>query len=169
MVDSLTRDFDAAAAARNVYGMRRAAARVKAIDPDDNAAWQLLDEKLAAASAAWRTEYVAQAGISFAARDAVALARAVRRIRRVDPKFKDLGSLTRKVRKLSRKIGSSFYDTDYLRQLYYTAASDYVLGNYGSAADNLAVLMHSNAAHEDGNTLIDRMRNEGCITEEQEP
>jgi tetratricopeptide (TPR) repeat protein len=169
MVDSLTRDFDAAAAARNVYGMRRAAARVKAIDPDDNSAWQLLDEKLAAASASWRTEYVAQAGIAFAARDAVALARSVRRIRRVDPKFKDLGSLMRKVRKLSRKVGSSFYDTDYLRQLYYTAASDYVLGNYGSAAENLAVLMHSNAAHEDGNALIDRMRNEGCITEEQEP
>ncbi len=169
MVDSLTRDFDAAAAARNVYGMRLAAARVKAMDPDNDAAWQFLDEKLAGASASWRAEYVAQAGIALAARDAVALARAVRRIRRVDPKFKDLASLTRMVRKLSRKIGSSFYDTHYLRQLYYSAASDYVLGNYVSSAENLAVLIHSNAAHEDGNALIDRMRNEGCLTEEQEP
>jgi len=34
---------------------------------------------------------------------------------------------------------------------------------------NLAVLMRANATHEDGNALIDRMRDENCINEEQEP
>ena len=168
-VDSLTRDYDAAAVARNIDGMRRASARVKAIAPDDTAAWQFLADKLKGSAADWLTEYLVQANVAFTARDAVAMARAVRRIRRIDPNYKDLSELTSKVRKLSRKVGSSFYDTDYLRQLYDTAAFGYVLGNYEAAAENLAVLMRSNAAHEDGNALIDRMRNEGCITEEQEP
>jgi tetratricopeptide (TPR) repeat protein len=168
-VESLTHDYDAAAAARNIYGVRRAAARVKAIDPDDTAAWQLLDDKLTSATSTWLAEYLIQANAAFTAHDAVAMARAVRRIRRLDPHFKDLGALSSKVRKLSRKIGSSFYDTNYLRQLYDTAAFDYVLANYQSAAENLAVLIRSNATHEDGNALIDRMRDEGCITEEQEP
>jgi tetratricopeptide (TPR) repeat protein len=168
-VESLTRDYDSAAAARNIGGARRSAARVKAIDPDDTAAWQFLDDKLAAATSTWLAEYLNQANAAFTARDAVAMARAVRRIRRLDPHFKDLSALSNKVRKLSRKLGSSFYDTNYLRQLYDTAAFDYVLGNYESAAENLAVLMRSNATHDEGNALIDKMRDEGCITEEQEP
>ena len=168
-VDSLNHDYDSAAAERNIYGVRRAAARVKAIAPDDTSAWQMLADKLKAATSTWLTEYLMQANAAFTARDAVAMARAVRRIRRLDPRFKSLGELSSKVRTLSRKIGSSFYDTNYLRQLYYTAAFDYVLGNYDSAAENLSVLMRSNATHEDGNALIDRMRDEGCINEEQEP
>jgi hypothetical protein len=168
-VESLTSDYGAAVAAHNIVGARRAAAMVKAIDPDHTAAWELIGEKLASATSTWLAEYLLQADAAFAARDAVGMARAVRRIRRLDPRYKDLGSLVNKVRKLSRKVGSSFYDKDYLRQLYDTAASDYVLGNYESATMNLAVLMRANATHEDGNALIDRMRDENCINEEQEP
>ena len=168
-VETLTHDYDSAAAERNIYSVRRAAARVKAIVPDDTAAWQLLADKLTSATSRWLADYLIQANAAFTARDAVAMARAVRRIRRLDPRFKDLGELSSKVQRLSRKIGSSFYDTNYLRQLYDSAAFDYVLGNYESAAENLAVLMRANSTHEDGNALIDRMRDEGCLTEEQEP
>ena len=168
-IDSLTHDYDSAAGGRNIYGLRRATARVKAIAPDDTAAWQLLADKLASTTSEWLAEYLNQANAAFKAHDAIAMARAVRRIRRLDPRFKELSALASKVQKLSRKAGSSFYDTNYLRQLYYTAAFDYVLGNYQSAAENLAVLIRANATHEDGNALIDRMRDEGCLTEEQEP
>ena len=168
-VESLTHDYESAVAAHNIDGASQAASRVKAIDPDHTAAWEMLAERLSSATSTWLAEYFLQANAAFASRDAVAMSRAVRRIRRLDPRYKNLDLLASKVRKLSRKVGSSFYDTDYLRQLYDTAASDYVLGNYESAVMNLAALMRANATHEDGNALIDRMRNDGCINEEQEP
>ena len=169
IVAALIARFDEAVSARNIYRMRDVYARIKAVDSDDAAAWQPLEEEIGSSSKAWLFQYAATAAAAYGARDAVAMARAVRRIHRIDPHDGRLRSLSGKARGLSRRAGSSFYDSNYLRQLYDTSAADYVLGNYAAAAANLAVLMRENAAHEDGNALIDRMRNEGDISEEQEP
>jgi hypothetical protein len=169
IIDSLSHQFEDAAKMRNIYRMRWVVVRIKAVVPDDSATWQPLEEKTSWTATAWLAEYAAAAAKAYDAHDAVAMARAIRRIRRIDPQYKDLRALARNARKLSRKVGSSFYDSNYLRQLYDTAAAGYVLADYDTAAQNLAVLMRANAAHEDGNALIDQMRNEGDISEDQEP
>jgi tetratricopeptide (TPR) repeat protein len=169
LVDILTRDFGAALAARNPYAMRVALARVKALAPDNTAAWQPLADKLAGTSTDWLLENLREADRAHTAGDPIAMSRAVRRVRRLDPNHKQLGLLAGRLRPLSRKTGSSFYDTNYLRQLYYAAASEYVVGDYESSVQNLNVLLRANATHEDGNALIDRMRAEGHLSEENEP
>ena len=169
MVDGLTRQFNAALVAHNAYGMRQALTRIKAIDPDDAVAWQPLADKLAGSLIDWQRQYLRDAQAALASKDAIALSRAVRRVRRVAPAEPALPSLAKQLRKLSSEDNSSFYQTNFLAQLYYSAASEYALGAYQSAVSNIVALLRANATHLDGNALIDRMRDEGRISEEEEP
>ncbi|OGR97784.1 MAG: hypothetical protein A2V88_09240 [Elusimicrobia bacterium RBG_16_66_12] len=169
VLEDLGKQFKAAAQARNIDSMRRVLPRLKAVDPDDSYSWQPTEEEFTALSATWLNEYLAAAAAASNAKDAAAMARAVRRVHRIDPTHKELKALYKRVRKLSKSAGSSFYDSNYLAQLYATAAAGYVLDNSETALQNLAALMRANATHEDGNALIDLMRSEGMISEEQEP
>lgn len=169
MVDELTRQFGAALAAHNAYGMQQALTRIKAIDPDDAIAWQPLADKLAGSLIDWQRQYLRDAQAALASKDAIALSRAVRRVRRVAPREAVLPTLAKQLRKLSSQQSSSFYQSNYLAQLYYSAASEYALGAYQSAVSNIVALLRANATHIDGNALIDRMRDEGRISEDEEP
>ncbi len=168
MVDEQTQAFHAALADRNIARMRRALERIKALGPDAEADWKPLESSLDDSRAGLVTQYLDDAQRALSTKDAQAMARAVRRIRRVDPGHARLPGLEVKLRKLSRRWVLSFYDAHYIRQLYDTAAADYVLGNFSSAAQALVVLLRCDATHEDANALIDRMRDEGSITQEQE-
>jgi hypothetical protein len=168
-VDAESAVFAAAGRDRNVNKMRHVLRRVKALDPDNDAVWRPLEETLADNIVTWSADYVSAAAAAYAAQDAVGMARAVRRLRRADSKHRELRGLEKKLRKVSRGGGGSFYDTNYLRQLYNTAAADYVLGNCESAANNVSVLLRQNAGHVDGNALVNRMRDEGRISDAQEP
>ena len=163
------RAFDAASAGRDIAGMRRALERVKALEPDAEAVWKPLEAGLADARTRLLTGSLDEARRACAAKDAVAMARAVRRIRRLDSGQVELPGLEAKLRKASRKGLLSFYDAHYVRQLYDTAAADYVLGSYASAAQTLALLLRCDAGHRDANALVDRLLEEGRIPLEQEP
>jgi hypothetical protein len=161
--------FDEGVADRDIVIMRKELERIKAIDPDDAASWQPLRDKLDEAAKLWLTDYLQQAAQAMAGRDAVALSRAVRRIRRIDASNPGLPELARRLHGLCRNFGSSFYNTNFLRQIYYTAAAEYTLGNDDNASQHLSALMHADATDKAGNALIDRMRGEGRMKEAQEP
>ncbi|MBI5239127.1 MAG: hypothetical protein HY926_01510 [Elusimicrobia bacterium] len=161
--------FQAARADGNVAAMRRALERVKALEPDADAVWKPLEASLDEARQQLLASSLDDARRAFAAKDAVVVARSVRRIRRLDPDQSELPGLEAKLRKASRRGMLSFYDAHYVRQLYDTAAADYVLGNYATSAQTLALLLRCDAAHRDANALVDRLREEGRIAQEQEP
>jgi tetratricopeptide (TPR) repeat protein len=169
LVEECTQAFKAALSDRNTAGMFRALGQVKALEPDAEAVWKPLEAGLADARARFVAEELDGARRAFATRDAVSMARAVRRIRRMDPRQADLAELEAKLKKAARKGMLSFYDVHYVRQLYDTAAADYVLGNYASAAQTLALLLRCDAIHAQANALVDRLRDEGRITQKQEP
>jgi hypothetical protein len=168
-VAAATAGFETAFKDHNIVAAREALARIKALDPDNAATWEPLQNNLTETQKTWLALYLEEARRVHATRDAVAMARAVRRLRRMDPKLAELPSLVKDLHALSRKVGSSFYDSNYLRQLYYTAAADYVLDNNETAAQHLTALMNANATHAAGNALVDRMRAEGRLTESTEP
>ena len=169
LVDEHVKRFDDAFADRNIVIMRKELERVKAVDADNAASWQPLLDKLAESAKLWLADYLKQAAQAMAGRDAVSMARAIRRIRRIDAGHPQLAELAKELRGLSRRFGSSFYNTNFLRQIYYTAAADYTLGNDQDAAQHLSALMHADATDGAGNALIDRIRGEGRIKEADEP
>ena len=128
-----------------------------------------MEDRLASAEKDWLADYSAQGARAQTLGDTLGLARAVRRIRRIKADYPPLRELARKLKKLSKGGGLSFYNRNYLRQLYDTAAADYALGDYPSAARHLSVLLNENPLHEAGNTLVDRLRDEGRIGDAQEP
>ena len=168
-VDRQQAAFTAAEGERNVAGMRRAVELLKALDPDAEALWKPLKEKLTVDERAWAELGALQAGQAAEAKDVVAMARDVRRLERIDASAPELPSLRSRLRSLSRRGSRSFYDSDYLRQLYDVAAADYVLGDYPAAGRTLSILMRENAVYPDANALINRMRDEGDLTDVQEP
>lgn len=161
--------FEIAFMDHNIGEVRRIVARVKAVHPDDMAVWKPLADRLAAATKEWCADLAAQAARAETTKDVLGMARALRRIRRVDASYAGLQELTKRLKKLSRGGSSSFYNKNYLRQLYDTAAADYVLGNFEAASRHLSVLLNENALHEAGNALIDRMRDESGLSDAQEP
>lgn len=161
--------FAAAEADRNVAGMGRAVDLVRALDPDAEAVWKPLQEKLTVDERAWAELDAIQAGQAADAKDVVAMARDVRRLERIDASAPALASLRPRLRSLSRGGGRSFYDSDYLRQLYDVAAADYVLGDYSAAGRTLSMLVRENALYPDADALINRMRDEGDVADAQEP
>lgn len=169
LADEHAKRFDDAAADRNIVIMRQELERIKAIDPDNAASWQPLRDKLDESAKQWLADYLKQAAQAMADRDAVSMARAIRRIRRINAGHPQLAELAKQLRRLSRRVGSSFYDTNFIRQIYYTAAAEYTLGNDDNAAQHLSALMHADATDKDGNALIDRIRGEGRMKEANEP
>jgi hypothetical protein len=149
--------------------MRQELERIRAIDPDNAASWQPLQDKLAESAKLWLADYLKQAAQAMTSRDAVSMARAIRRVRRIEAGHPQLPELAKQLRSLSRRFGASFYNTNFLRQIYYTAAADYTLGNDQEAAQHLSDLMHTDATDHAGNALIDRIRGEGRIKEADEP
>ena len=168
-VDLERLQFDAAYKDRSLGRMRRILGRMRALAPDDAASWKTQEDSLRWSESYWAGEYAKDAADALRLKKAVAMARAIRRLARVDPRHMELRPLGAQLRKLSRNAGGSFYAANYLQQLYYAAAADYVLGNYDSAVQKISVLLGENATHEDANALVSRMRDEGTITEVQEP
>jgi hypothetical protein len=169
LVGEHTKRFDDAVADRNIVIMRQELERIRAIDPDNAASWQPLQDKLAESAKLWLADYLKQAAQAMTSRDAVSMARAIRRVRRIEAGHPQLPELAKQLRSLSRRFGASFYNTNFLRQIYYTAAADYTLGNDQEAAQHLSDLMHTDATDHAGNALIDRIRGEGRIKEADEP
>jgi len=168
-VEKKTQEFDAAFADNNAVEMQRLLAAIKAMNPDDRARWEPLQEKLVAAQSTWAQAYSLEAQEAFKRGDAIDMSRALRRIRRIDAEFRGISILTPQLRRLVKRNKRSFYNSNYLTQLYYTAAVDYSLGNYPDAVAHVAQLLKEQATHENANSLVDRMRNEGRIKEIEEP
>ncbi len=161
--------FDSAEADRSVARMKRAFELARALSPDAEAAWKPLRDKLDADMRAWAIVYSTEAAQAAERRDAVGMARAVRRLARLNAADPAVASLRARLQRLSRRNSRSFYDADYLRQLYAVAAAYYALGDYSSASGTLSMLLRENAAYPDAEALIDRMRDEGVLSDAQEP
>lgn len=168
-VDMRTAEFVAAQADFNIVEMWRLLRVVKTMNPDNRAAWEPLQEKVTAAEAAWPQTYSVEAQDAARRDDAVDLARALRRIRRVNSQHQALALYEPKLARLAKRKGLSWYDGNYMSQLYNNAAVQYSLSNYGEAVEHLTQLVKARADHEDANRLIDRMRVEGAIKEADEP
>jgi len=163
------RKFEVAYIDQNMGELRRLVVRIRALSPDDAATWKPLVDRVFAAEKDWCSDYAAEAARDQTTKDVFGMARAIRRIRRINDAYPQLGYLVKRLKKLSKAAGGSFYNRNYLQQLYDNAAADYVLGNYEEAAKAVKILLNENALHEAGNALIDRMRDEGHLSFAQEP
>lgn len=168
-VEQQTVAFNAAFDDYNMPEMRRLLKTVKALSPDNRAALEPLEAKVAMAEATWLQDFSRQGQEAAKAGDALGVARALRRIRRIDPKFQAVSLLEPRLKDLSKGNGRSFYQANFLAQLYFSAAVDYTLGNYQEALQHVSQLLKERPNNENANNLVDRMRIEGIIKEIEEP
>lgn len=164
-----TDSYNTAKADHDVTRMRQYVRRVKAMNPDAEFVWSPLEEGLSTAEQTWAIEYASAALAADKIGDVISMARAVRRLERCSPTDPNIAGLRERLKKLPRKGTWTFYDANYSRQLYYSAAAAYVLGNYELSAQHLSVLLRVDPNHSMANALINRMRENGNLTEAQEP